>query len=156
MYANHEDRYHKEIKEFLESAFNDDSVCGGAYKLSVNFWVGNVWSDVYDYKMMNGQFDIAFGAISGNALDPIGFLEVLSSDQSISHNFTLNWGADTNDPDVYPLVYDPFVSRVLIKKNDFIFHFKCSRHFQHRTTEFKRRMRNFHRDERISKRTENR
>ena len=104
--ANHEDRYHKEIKEFLESAFNDDSVCGGVYKLNVNFWVGNEWSDVYYYKMMVGQFDIGFGSISGNSLDPIGFVNVLSSDQSISHNFTLNWGVDTNNPDVYPLIYD--------------------------------------------------
>ncbi len=101
-----EEQYHKEIKNYMEEAFNDDSVCGGVYKLNVNFWVGADWSDVYYNKMMVGQFDLGFGSISGNSLDPIGFVNVLSSDQEISHNFTLNWGVDTNDPDVYPLVYD--------------------------------------------------
>jgi hypothetical protein len=90
----------------FETAFNDDSVCGGVYQLSVDFWVGNVWSDVYYNKMMVGQFDIGFGSISGNSLDPIGFVNVLSSDQAISHSFTLNWGVDTNDPAAYPIVYD--------------------------------------------------
>ena len=101
-----EDQYHKEIKDYMELAFNDDSVCGGVYKLNVNFWVGNDWSDVYYNKMMVGQFDLGFGSISGNSLDPIGFGNVLSIDQEISHSFTLNWGVDTNDCDVYTLVYD--------------------------------------------------
>lgn len=105
MYPTHEETYHNEIKNFLETAFNDDSVCGGVYQLSVNFWVGNEWSDVYYNKMMVGQFDIGFGSISGNSLDPIGFVSVLSSDQDISGSFTLNWGVDTNDPDVYPIAY---------------------------------------------------
>lgn len=106
MYPTHEENYHNEIKNYLETAFNDESVTGGAYQLSVNFWVGNVWSDVYYNKLMVGQYDLGFGSISGNSLDPIGFVSVLSSDQDISGNFTLNWGADTNDPDVYPIVYD--------------------------------------------------
>ncbi|MBO4416061.1 MAG: hypothetical protein J5824_08815, partial [Lachnospiraceae bacterium] len=106
MYPTHEENYHNELKNFIETAFNDDSVCGGVYKLSVDFWVGNEWSDVYYNKMMLGQFDIGFGSISGNSLDPIGFLNCLSSDQSLSNGFTLNWGVDTNDPDSYPLVYD--------------------------------------------------
>ena len=106
MYTTHEENYHNEIKNFMETAFNDDSVSGGAYKLSVNFWVGNMWSDVYYNKMMVGQFDIGFGSISGNSLDPIGFMNVLSSDQDISNSFTLNWGVDTNDPTAYPIVYD--------------------------------------------------
>lgn len=106
MYPTHEENYHNEIKNFLETAFNDDSVCGGVYQLSVNFWVGNEWSDVYYNKMMVGQFDIGFGSISGNSLDPIGFVSVLSSDQDISGSFTLNWGVDTNDPDAYPIVYN--------------------------------------------------
>ncbi len=105
MYPTHEENYHNEIKNFMETAFNDESVCGGVYKLSVDFWVGNDWSDVYYNKMMVGQFDIGFGSISGNSLDPIGFVKVLSSDQDISGSFTLNWGVDTNDPEVYPIVY---------------------------------------------------
>ena len=106
MYPTHEEQYHNEIKNFLETAFNDDSVCGGVYKLSVDFWVGNEWSDVYYNKMMKGQFDLGFGSISGNSLDPLAFCNILSSDQSISNSFTLNWGVDTNNPDSYPLVYD--------------------------------------------------
>jgi len=105
MYPTHEENYHNEIKNFIETAFNDESVCGGVYQLSVDFWVGNVWSDVYYNKMMVGQFDIGFGSISGNSLDPIGFVSVLSSNQDISGSFTLNWGVDTNDPAVYPIVY---------------------------------------------------
>ncbi|MCR5611375.1 MAG: hypothetical protein K6F68_06055 [Clostridiales bacterium] len=108
MYPTHEELYHNEIKNFLETAFNDESVCGGVYQLSVDFWVGNDWSDVYYNKMMVGQFDIGFGSISGNSLDPIGFVSVLSSDQEISGSFTLNWGVDTNDPDAYPIVYEGY------------------------------------------------
>ncbi len=106
MRPTQEEQYHNEIKNFFETAFNDDSVCGGVYQLSADFWCGNVWSDVYYNKMMVGQFDIGFGSISGNSLDPIGFVSVLSSDQEISGSFTLNWGVDTNDPYAYPIVYD--------------------------------------------------
>ena len=106
MYPTHEESYHNEIKNYFETAFNDDSVCGGVYQLSADFWVGNAWSDVYYNKLMIGQFDIGFGSISGNPLDPIAFVSVLSSDQSISGSFTLNWGTDTNNPFAYPVVYE--------------------------------------------------
>ena len=105
MYTSDEEDYHNEVKNFLETAFNHESVHGGAYKLDVKFWVGNAWSDVYYNKMMVGQFDIGFGSISGNTLNPLDFVTVLSSDQDISGNFTLNWGTDTNNPDAYPIVY---------------------------------------------------
>lgn len=105
MYPTDEEDYHNEIKNFMETAFNDDSVCGGVYKLAIEYWVGNTWSDVYYNKLMPGQYDLGFGAISGNSLDPIGFVSVLSSDQDISGSFTLNWGVDTNDPEAYPIVY---------------------------------------------------
>ncbi|MGN1294914.1 MAG: hypothetical protein ACI4U5_00765, partial [Bacilli bacterium] len=106
MYPQHENNYHNEIKQYFETAFNDVSVTGGKYKLEVSFWVGSSWSDVYYDKMMLGQFDLGFGSISGNALNPLDFVSVLSSDQSISGGFTLNWGLDTNDPDADALVYD--------------------------------------------------
>lgn len=96
MYAANENAYHKYIKQYWEDAFNDESVSGGRYKLSVDFWVGNKWSDVYYNKMMVGQFDIGFGAISGNTLDPVSFFSVNSTDGTISGNFTLNWALDTN------------------------------------------------------------
>lgn len=61
------------------------------------------WSDVYYAHAMVGQFDLAFGSVSGNALDPLNFLEVLKSDNS--SGFTLNWGVDTSKVDP-TLVYD--------------------------------------------------
>ncbi|MBP5184622.1 MAG: hypothetical protein J6113_05900 [Lachnospiraceae bacterium] len=106
MYTTHEELYHNEIKNFFETAFNDDSVTGGLYKLECDFWVGAEWSDVYYNKMLVGQFDIGFGSISGNSLNPLDFITVLSSNQDISGGFTLNWGVDTNSAEAYPLVYD--------------------------------------------------
>ncbi|MCH5341225.1 MAG: hypothetical protein J1E01_07145 [Acetatifactor sp.] len=106
MYPQHEESYHNEVKSYMETAFNDASVCGGKYQLNVEFWVGNEWSDVYYNKMMVGQFDLGFGSISGNSLNPLDFMSVLSSDQNLSNSFTLSWGADTNDADSYPIVYD--------------------------------------------------
>lgn len=106
MYAQNEEQYHNELKSFLETAFNDESVSGGKYKLNVEFWVGNEWSDVYYNKLLVGQFDLGFGSISGNSLNPLDFMNILSTNQDISNNFTLSWGADTNDPDSYPIVYN--------------------------------------------------
>lgn len=106
MYPQHEENYHNEIKQYFETAFNDASVSGGKYKLDVKFWVGNVWSDVYYGKLMLGQYDLGFGSISGNTLNPLDFVSVLSSDQEISGSFTLNWGTDTNDPNADILVYN--------------------------------------------------
>ena len=106
MRPTQEEQYHNIIKEAFESAFNDESVSGGVYKLSVDFWCGDIWSDVYYYKMMVGQFDLGFGSVTGNYEDPMGQMNVLSSDPGISGGFTLNWGTDTNDPAARPLVYD--------------------------------------------------
>ena len=79
------------IAQNWEDAFNS---CGGELKLKVNHWVGQTWSDVYYVKMLLGQYDIGFGSISGNTLNPLNFMEVLKSDNS--SGFTLNWGADTS------------------------------------------------------------
>ena len=106
MYTTHEEAYHNEIKQFLETAFNHPSVSANTFKLVVNFWVGSEWSDVYYNKMMIGQFDLGFGSISGNSLNPLDFVSVLSSDQTISGGFTLNWGTDTNDASADVLVYN--------------------------------------------------
>ena len=108
MYPQHEEQYHKEIKQFLEYAFNHESVHGNKFKLDVTFWVGAEWDDVYYDKLMKGQYDLGFGSISGNALNPLDFLSVLSSNQNISGNFTLNWGTDTNDASTGVLVYDGY------------------------------------------------
>ena len=86
-----EDDMHNYIKKFFEDAFNN---AGTGLTLEVEFYCGSVWSDVYYKKMMVGQFDIGFGSISGNSLNPLNFLEVLRSDNS--SGFTLNWGCDTS------------------------------------------------------------
>lgn len=86
-----EELYHADVKKYWEDAFN---ACGGGLTLEVKFWAGTTWSDVYYNKMMVGQFDVGFGSVSGNALNPLNFLEVLKSDNS--SGFTLNWGVDTN------------------------------------------------------------
>ena len=85
--------YGDPIIEMWESAFN---AVGQSYGLTleVSNYAPAVWSDVYYKKMMVGQFDIGFGSISGNTLNPLNFLEVLKSDNS--SGFTLNWGADTS------------------------------------------------------------
>jgi len=105
MYAAHEESYHKYVKQYWEDAFNDDSVSGGKYKLEVTFSVGDTYMYAYN-SMMSGQYDIGFGSISGNSLNPLGFMSVLSSDPTISGSFTLNWTFDTNDPTKDILVYD--------------------------------------------------
>ena len=88
------DLYQASIAKYWGDAFNHESVCGGKLTLTVKEYVGAVWSDVYYKKMMVGQFDIGFGGISGNSLNPLNFFEVLKSDNS--SGFTLNWGPDTN------------------------------------------------------------
>lgn len=106
MYPAHNEAYHKYVKQYWEDAFNNDPVLSEGYKLEVNFWVGTMWSDVYYNKMMLGQFDIAFGSISGNTLDPLNFMSVLSSNQALSGSFTLNWALNTNDPTADLLVFE--------------------------------------------------
>ena len=100
MYPSDEEESHNFIKKCFKDAFNDASVADGKLTLEVEFWVGAEWSDVYYEKLMTGQYDIGFGSISGNSLNPINFLEVLKSDNSST--FTLNWGVDTSliDPNL--------------------------------------------------------
>ena len=91
----------------MESAFNDESVCGGVYRLQVEFWAGDDWSDAYYEKMLVGRFDLGYGANpAGGSLDPLQYMAVLSGDPKISGGFTLSWALDTNAADGYPLVYD--------------------------------------------------
>ena len=94
MYPTDPKEYGDDIANYFESAFNDESVSGGTVKLKViNDYVTN-WEDVYNKVMMVGQYDLGFGAISGNTYNPLNFLQVLMTDNS-SH-FTLNWGEHTD------------------------------------------------------------
>lgn len=105
MYQTDKKEYGNDIKAYFERAFNDDSVCGGRVKLDVIQDAVTNWEDVYNERMMKGQFDLGFGAISGNTYNPLNFLEVLKSDNS--SGFTLNWGTDTSVVDPKnPIIYD--------------------------------------------------
>ena len=100
MYPADLEDYHPYIAKYLQDAFN---TCGGGLTLVVDSWAGETWSDVYYEKMMLGQFDLGFGSISGNSLNPLNFFEVLRSDNT--SGFTLNWGTDTSVVDP-ALTYD--------------------------------------------------
>lgn len=89
-----------EIASFITTAW---SLANTGMYLNIKNMAPAVWSDVYYKKMMVGQFDIAFGGVSGNTMDPLNFFEVLKSDNS--SGFTLNWGVDTSVPST-DLVYD--------------------------------------------------
>ena len=98
MYPQHTTRYGADVKKYLETAFNNSAAAkSGNIKLKVNNDAVETWSDVYYKHLMVGQFDLGFGSISGNTLNPLNFMEVLKSDNS--SGFTLNWGPDTSKLD---------------------------------------------------------
>lgn len=105
MYKSDETEYGEDIIRYFETAFNDPKVSNGKIKLKVEQDAVTDWQQVYNEYLMKGQFDLGFGAISGNTYNPLNFLEVLKSDNS--SGFTLNWGTDTSKVDAkHPLIYD--------------------------------------------------
>ena len=100
MYQSDIEEYGNDVSKYIQDAFNDEQVCGKTIQLTVNNDAVTVWSDVYYKHLMVGQFDLGFGSISGNTLNPLNFMEVLCS--SNSSGFTLNWGPDTTvvDPEL--------------------------------------------------------
>lgn len=82
-----------------------DEVYGGCYELDIKQIAGTSdFNAVYDL-MKQGEFDLGFGAISGNDLNPLNFFEVMKGDNS--SGFTLNWGPDTSKIDSEdPIIYD--------------------------------------------------
>lgn len=97
--------YQNPIEQFWLEAFNHESVCGNKLTLKLTTWysASGDYTEVYYDKMMVGQYDIGFGGISGNPLNPLNFLEVLKSDNS--SGFTLNWGPDTSEVS-HDLIYE--------------------------------------------------
>ena len=81
------------LKQYIETTFNS---IDPRFKLELDTFATANWYDVYYNSMLLGQFDMAVGAISGNTLDPLNFMDVLASDQRTG--FTLSWGADTAEP----------------------------------------------------------
>ena len=105
MYQTDEEEYGNEIAKYFKDAFNDPRVCDGRIVLDVEQAAVTNWQDVYNEYLMKGQFDLGFGAISGNTYNPLNFLEVLKSDNS--SGFTLNWGTDTSKiTKNKPLIYE--------------------------------------------------
>ena len=105
MYQTDEEEYGNAIAKYFTDAFNDSRVCDNKIKLVVEQAAVDNWQDVYNVWMMQGQFDLAFGAISGNTYNPLNFLEVLKSDNS--SGFTLNWGTNTSKVTAAkPLIYN--------------------------------------------------
>ena len=99
MYTNHITRYGEDIGKYIQDAFNAGATAkANEITLKVNNLAVDVWSDVYYKHLMVGQFDLGFGSVSGNSLDPLNFMEVLKSDNS--SGFTLNWGPDTSALDL--------------------------------------------------------
>ena len=89
--------YGNELVEYFNKAFQATNAAKKGFKLNfVNYNGTTNYQDVYD-RMGRGQFDLAFGSVSGMQLDPLGFLEVLKSDNT--SGFTLNWGTDTSEID---------------------------------------------------------
>lgn len=103
MYSTDETTYGQEIANYFKAAFNNENVGSGCVRLNVEHGNDSSWEQVYTNHLQVGSFDLGFGAISGNTLDPLNFLEVLKSDNS--SYFTLNWGADTSIVDEENPIY---------------------------------------------------
>jgi hypothetical protein len=80
--------------KYFEDSFNAACLTKYGVKLVINNQAGAVWSDVYHKHLMVGDFDLGFGAISGNTLDPLSFCDTVCSDNR--SGFTLCWGQDTS------------------------------------------------------------
>lgn len=99
MYQSNITNYGDQIASYIQTAFNGcEQAQAHNLTLQVNNLAVTVWSDVYYQHLLVGQFDLGFGSISGNAMDPLNFMEVLKSNNS--SGFTLNWGKDTSALDL--------------------------------------------------------
>jgi ABC-type oligopeptide transport system substrate-binding subunit len=82
--------------KYVTDAFNAVGLDKGV-KLVIDLANVDIYYNVYYEHCMTGQFDFAFGAISGGTLDPFNFFQILRSDNAST--FTISWGADTNTCD---------------------------------------------------------
>lgn len=82
------------IKDAFEIAFSSSKY---NIKVVVDIMPKEFPGIYYDY-MMTGKFDTSIGGISGSTLDAASFLDVYCSDNR--GGFTLNWGFDTNTPEI--------------------------------------------------------
>ena len=98
------DEYGEEIKSYFDSAFAETKAAKKGFKLEIENHNGSTdYQHVYDL-MKKGTFDIAFGSVSGMQLDPLGFFEVIKSNNVTG--FTTNWGTDTSKiSETNPIIY---------------------------------------------------
>ena len=99
--------YGNEIVSYLNAAFQATNAYKNGFRINFNTIAGtNDYQAVYEL-MRKGTFDIAFGSVSGMQLDPLGFMEVLKSNNVTG--FTLSRGPDTskiNVEDGNYIIYD--------------------------------------------------
>ena len=85
--------YGNDIIGYWNTAFQRTNAYRQGFRINFTQDEGNSdYQVVYD-TMRSGMFDLGFGSISGMTSDPLGFMEVLKSDNS--SGFTLNYGMDT-------------------------------------------------------------
>ena len=116
---NSYETYHYNIKTCLETVFNDESVTNGNFSLTVNAWQSEYFGQIYAEKIYVGQFDMSFGTISySSKLDYYNEYLRLSSTNSISDGFNVNWSIDTSSLDDcivyegYKYSYDSLLQRL--------------------------------------------
>ena len=116
---NSYETYHNNIKTCLETVFNDESVTNGNFTLTVNAWQSEYFGQIYAEKIYVGQFDMSFGTISySSKLDYYNEYLRLSSTNSISDGFNVNWSIDTSSLDDcivyegYKYSYDSLLQRL--------------------------------------------
>lgn len=98
------DEYGKEIVGYFNKAFEKTNAYKKGFRINFENINGSTdYQHVYDI-MKKGTFDIAFGSVSGMQLDPLGFLEVVKSNNVTG--FTTNWGTDTSKiSEENPIIY---------------------------------------------------
>lgn len=82
----------KQVENFWLTAWNKANT---GLTLKFNDIVPSNWQDAYTVYMQAGKFDIGYGGIEGNPLNPLNFMYTLKSDNE--SGFTLNWGPNTNE-----------------------------------------------------------
>ena len=95
-------------KDIMEN-FNKGAAAAGYpnLKLKIKLEIGgSSYTDTYT-RMDHGEFDYAEGAISGNVLNPLEFMNTLSSTASLNQGFNLNWGHRTDlVSEKHPAIYE--------------------------------------------------
>ena len=96
------------LKNNIESAFNDQSVSNGNFVLTVEAWYGDYFGQIYTDKNHNGHFDLSWDKISGSSYDWYMMYKLLSSNPELSNDLTINWSIDTNNIETDCIVYNGY------------------------------------------------